>query len=78
MTFSPSCRSRSSGVVPDAEAGIQFGDPRVESLAQSCQLVPHGTSGRRESIEQPSMTELLARMERDGMIERTPNPDDGR
>ena len=29
-------------------------------------------------IEQPSMAQLLARLERDGMIRRTPDPDDGR
>lgn len=29
-------------------------------------------------IEQPTMTHLLARMERDGLIQRTPNPDDKR
>ena len=29
-------------------------------------------------IEQPTMTHLLARMERDGLVQRTPHPDDGR
>ncbi|MGC4938183.1 MarR family winged helix-turn-helix transcriptional regulator [Kribbella sp. DT2] len=29
-------------------------------------------------IEQPSMAQLLARMERDGLIRRSPSPDDGR
>ena len=29
-------------------------------------------------IEQPSMAQLLARLERDGMIRRTPDPEDGR
>ncbi|MGF9692333.1 MarR family winged helix-turn-helix transcriptional regulator [Rhizobium sp. 0TCS1.26] len=29
-------------------------------------------------IEQPPMAQMLARMERDGLIERTPDPDDGR
>ena len=29
-------------------------------------------------IEQPPMAQMLARMERDGLIERTPNPADGR
>ena len=29
-------------------------------------------------IEQPPMAQMLARMERDGLIHRTPNPDDGR
>lgn len=29
-------------------------------------------------VEQPSMAQLLARMERDGLIQRTPDPADGR
>jgi DNA-binding MarR family transcriptional regulator len=29
-------------------------------------------------IEQPSMAQMLARMERDGLVERTPSPTDGR
>ena len=29
-------------------------------------------------VEQPSMAQLLARMERDRLIQRTPDPDDGR
>lgn len=29
-------------------------------------------------VEQPTMAELLARMERDGVVERKPNPDDKR
>ncbi|RBP18232.1 DNA-binding MarR family transcriptional regulator [Roseiarcus fermentans] len=29
-------------------------------------------------IEQPSMAQMLARMERDGLIRRTPDPSDGR
>lgn len=33
---------------------------------------------RMAGVEQPSMAQLLARMERDGLIARAPNPDDGR
>jgi len=29
-------------------------------------------------IEQPTMAQMLARMERDGVVRRTPNPEDGR
>ena len=29
-------------------------------------------------VEQPSMAQMLVRMEREGLIRRTPNPDDGR
>nr|WP_275410201.1 MarR family transcriptional regulator [Streptomyces sp. SID14478] len=33
---------------------------------------------RLARIEQPSMAQLLARMERDGLVERAPAPDDRR
>ena len=33
---------------------------------------------RLAKIEQPPMAQMLARMERDGLIRRTPDPDDGR
>lgn len=33
---------------------------------------------RYARVEQPSMAQMLSRMERDGLIERTPHPDDGR
>lgn len=32
----------------------------------------------RVQIEQPTMARTLARMERDGLVERRPDPDDGR
>ena len=32
----------------------------------------------RARVEQPTMAEMLARMERDGVVQREPNPDDGR
>jgi DNA-binding MarR family transcriptional regulator len=33
---------------------------------------------RFAKVEQPPMAQMLARMERDGLIVRTPHPDDGR
>jgi len=33
---------------------------------------------RLAQVEQPSMAQLLARMERDGLVERVPDPEDGR
>ena len=33
---------------------------------------------RFAKTEQPPMAQMLARMERDGLIQRTPDPDDGR
>ncbi len=32
----------------------------------------------RARVEQPTMAEMLARMERDGVVQREPNPDDNR
>lgn len=42
-----------------------------EALSQSA-------LARWATVEQPTMANTLNRMERDGLIERTPNPDDGR
>jgi DNA-binding MarR family transcriptional regulator len=33
---------------------------------------------QRARVEQPTMAEMLARMERDGVVQREPNPNDGR
>ena len=33
---------------------------------------------RAAKVEQPSMAQILARMERDGLVQRTPMPGDGR
>ena len=33
---------------------------------------------RFAKVEQPPMAQMLARMERDGLIQRSPDPDDGR
>ena len=42
-----------------------------EALSQSA-------LARWATVEQPTMANTLNRMERDGLIERTPDPDDGR
>lgn len=41
---------------------------------------PHSQAelARLAQVEQPSMAQLLARMERDGLVERVPDPADGR
>ncbi|HEX4453008.1 MAG TPA: MarR family transcriptional regulator [Kofleriaceae bacterium] len=44
-------------------------DGKARSQAELAELV---------KVEQPTMAQLLARMERDGLIKRAPNPDDGR
>jgi MarR family transcriptional regulator for hemolysin len=39
---------------------------------------PQKVVAARANVEQPTMTATLNRMERDGLIERLPNPEDGR
>ena len=46
-------------------------------------LMDGGSRSQKEiaahaGVKQPTMAELLARMERDGVVERTPDPEDGR
>lgn len=40
--------------------------------------LPQKELALRARVEQPTMAEMLARMERDGVVERRPNPDDKR
>jgi MarR family transcriptional regulator, transcriptional regulator for hemolysin len=51
--------------------------PVVFALAESGPLLQKDLL-RRVDIEQPTMTALLARMERDGVVRRTANSSDGR
>ncbi len=39
---------------------------------------PQKVLAQHAKVEQPTMTATLNRMERDGLVERLPNPDDGR
>ncbi|ODT80008.1 MAG: hypothetical protein ABS76_17595 [Pelagibacterium sp. SCN 64-44] len=39
---------------------------------------PQKVLAERAKVEQPTMTATLNRMERDGLVQRLPNPDDGR
>ena len=53
------------------------------ALSVLAQLREHGPQritelARRESVAQPSMTALVGRLERQALVERTPDPDDGR
>jgi len=55
----------------------------VSQLPVLVMLKRHGPSSQAElarvaQVEQPSMAQLLNRMERDGLVERVDNPDDGR
>ncbi|MHA6299449.1 MarR family winged helix-turn-helix transcriptional regulator [Devosia sp. CAU 1758] len=40
--------------------------------------LPQKTLAERAGVEQPTMTATLNRMERDGLVVRMPNPEDGR
>lgn len=40
--------------------------------------LPQKTLAERAGVEQPTMAATLNRMERDGLVSRTPNPEDGR
>jgi MarR family transcriptional regulator for hemolysin len=69
---------------------FRWGDPRFQELGLAIAQVPvlyalrEGASLTQKElaglakIEQPTMAQLLGRMERDGLIRRTENPDDQR
>lgn len=69
---------------------VRWGDPRFQQLGLAIAQVPvlyalrDGASLTQKElaslarIEQPTMAQLLGRMERDGLIRRTANPDDQR
>lgn len=51
--------------------------PVLRALAEGGSL-PQKDLARIARVEQPTMAEMLARMERDGLVEREPNPEDKR
>jgi MarR family transcriptional regulator, transcriptional regulator for hemolysin len=51
--------------------------PVLRALAQGGSLSQKDLA-RLARVEQPTMAEMLARMERDGLVQREPNPDDKR
>ena len=60
------------------DLGFSVGQlPVLGSLSKGGAL-PQKDLARRAHIEQPSMAQMLARMERDGIIRRTPDPSDKR
>lgn len=73
-----------------ARGFARLGEARLKPLGFGLGHVPvlvaleEGRAGTQRDlarfarIEQPSMAQMLARMERDGLIERTPRPTDGR
>ena len=60
------------------ELGISVSQLPVIVALKNGQRLAQKELARQTGVEQPSMAQLLARMERDGLIERTPDPKDGR
>jgi len=58
--------------------GFSIGQLPVLYLLKDGARLSQKDLARFARIEQPSMAQTLARMERDGLIERTPDPKDGR
>ncbi|MES1201120.1 MAG: MarR family transcriptional regulator [Pseudomonadota bacterium] len=73
-----------------ARAFARIGDARLRPLGFASAQLPVLTAlkdgarlsqtelARWAKVEQPTMAQLLARMERDGLIRRAPDPSDGR
>lgn len=71
-------------------AMTRIGDARLKALGFATAQLPvlgalHGGEKRSQTdlarfakVEQPTMAQLLARMERDGLVSREPDPDDRR
>lgn len=58
--------------------GFSIGQMPVVYLLRDGGAMSQKELARFARIEQPSMAQVLARMERDGLIRRTPDPNDGR
>ena len=60
------------------ELGLAMAQLPVLVALQDGEALPQKELAKRARIEQPSMVELIARMERAGLVRRAPHPDDGR
>ena len=58
--------------------GFGVGQLPVLIALQNGKVSTQRDLARFAKIEQPPMAQMLARMERDGLIQRTPHPEDGR
>jgi MarR family transcriptional regulator for hemolysin len=58
--------------------GLGIGQIPVLYLLRDGSAISQKELAQHAKIEQPSMAQMLARMERDGLVRRTPDPDDGR
>jgi MarR family transcriptional regulator for hemolysin len=58
--------------------GLRYAQVPVLALLGDGRELSQKALAEAAGIEQPSMAQLLARMDRDGLIRRTPNPNDAR
>lgn len=58
--------------------GLATAQLPVLSMLRDGRQLPQAELARLAKVEQPSMAQLLGRMERDGLIRRVPDPDDRR
>lgn len=72
---------RGFGRIVDAQLrglGFAMGQLPVLVALKHGQALPQSELARLARVEQPSMAQLLNRMERDGLVQRSPDPADGR
>ena len=58
--------------------GVSMGQIQVIAALMDGSARSQKELAQRAGVKQPTMAETLARMERDGVVRRTPDPDDGR
>lgn len=63
---------------PLRELGFAIGQLPVLVALKQGKALPQAELARIARVEQPSMAQLLNRMERDGLVQRIPDPDDKR
>lgn len=61
-----------------APLGLSPAHMPVLLALENTAALPQKALAERAGVEQPTMTATLNRMERDGLVLRTPNPEDGR
>ena len=61
-----------------APYGFSVGQLPVLGMLSEGEALPQKLLAQGAKIEQPSMAQMLNRMERDGLIRRSPDPDDKR
>jgi DNA-binding MarR family transcriptional regulator len=68
---------RPTRLPPTIRTGVDSADNSLFALEEG-EPLSQKELAEAARIEQPSMAELLARMERDGVVQREPNPEDKR